>query len=226
MKSKAALSASRIFAWLRILIGFAFSFFISLTLSATQSLVDETGKPVMDPSIRTLMIYLVYVGVILIISGIITVRRISRFNRYVPIIFQMKISSISEIARQMSQKHKYTAKDLAKMIRKRYFTNAYINVVADKIIIRRPGQHPAVSQSEYHESQVISESYTYVAPIQVIQTVQQETAAPTPNTAPVQNSTPAPPAKPAPVTCSGCGAVNSVMGGQNIHCEYCGSLLP
>lgn len=203
MKSKASIRVSRIFAWVRVFLGITFTVMIMMTLSATQSLVDEAGNTLMDLSTRTALIYLAYAGIIVMISGILTIRRTTRFRRYVSIIFQMNITSITDIAQQMSRKHKYIAKDLAKMIRKRYFTNAYLDLMADRIVIRN-----FVRQTAYTEGPGTGSGANAAL-----------------NAAPVQNSAPAAPAQPGPVKCSGCGAVNTVLAGQSMQCEYCGALI-
>ena len=202
MKSKASIVASGIFARVRIVLGALFALFAALmliTAFATDALKDNS-------SAAAVIIFFIFVlagGIVLLVNGIKTVKRIFRFRRYVSLISKMNIHSIIEISRQMSQQPDFTLKDLTVMIQRQYFTSAYIDAGADKIII-----HQAVPPQSSSAAQNIPASRN-------MGHGQENPSAP-PSSVPPQ---------PISVNCRGCGAVNTITAGQSINCEYCGSLI-
>lgn len=202
MKSKSSIFASGIFARVSIVLGALIALF-GMLMTITGITTDALDNNSSYIAVIVFCICICVGGVFLLVNGIRTVNRISRFRRYIALISQMNIQSIQEISRQMSQQPEFTIKDLNNMIRKRYFMNAYIDVAAGKIIIL----HATASQGN-----------------PAAQNAPSQNPAPVQSNAPSQPQAPAAP-QPVTVNCSGCGAVNSMIPGQGMSCEYCGSPL-
>ena len=62
-------------------------------------------------------------------------RRVYRFRQYVSLISSQKLTSIGDIAERTSKSTDFVLKDLQKMINRRFFVNASIDMAARKIIV-------------------------------------------------------------------------------------------
>lgn len=78
---------------------------------------------------------IILLGVLLILFGIKTKRRIKRFKRYVLLISNEHMISLQNLATTTSQSIDFIKKDLQKMINKKYFTNASIDLGTGVIVI-------------------------------------------------------------------------------------------
>lgn len=191
MKSKSSIVLSGIFARFKIVLGVLIAV-IGLFTGIAGFEIDDTATSI---TAFILCVLFMAAGIALVINGSRTIKRISRFRQYVSLISNMHFDSISEISSQMSQQADFTLKDLEFMIRKQYFTNAYIDQATGKIIV----YHAAAQGNPATRAN--------------------------PNTASPQGNAPAAAVPPEPVKCSGCGAVNTILPGQSMNCEYCGAPL-
>jgi len=87
---------------------------------------------------------LIAVGVFLVLKGLQIKRRIRRFKEYVFLISQGK-TSLEHIASSTSQSVDFVRRDLQKMINKRFFASAAIDIATNQILIGGVVPQPAPS---------------------------------------------------------------------------------
>ena len=88
----------------------------------------------------TASMYLVFLGLagFLIFKGITIKNRIKRFKKYVGLISIEHITSLQNIASSINQSLDFVTKDIQKLINKKFFSNAYLDIKNGKIIIKKP----------------------------------------------------------------------------------------
>lgn len=173
--SRSAIIASAILGKVSSVIGYA----IAIVLGFPLVIGAFTGLS----EIMFVLVFLAFAAW-LIVVGIRIKRRIKRFKRYISIITVENQISIENIAAITLQSVDFVARDLQKMIDKKFFVNAHIDRRTNEIILqKRTGE-------------------AWVTPV-------------------VNNK----PAEMITVSCSGCGAVNSIQKGTVGECEFCGSPL-
>lgn len=145
--SRAAVVSNAILGKAASLIGYTGSFLFLVGAIASFSEAQMTGF------IYSLILMLLFV--LSAVKGARIKRRIKRFKRYVFLISSRHMTSLAELAAGTSQSVDFVRKDLQKMIDKKFFTNAVIDMSADEIIIAGraasvppPGPVPASAQSE------------------------------------------------------------------------------
>ncbi len=125
--SKAAVVISAIMGKVRSIIGYALVIILGLPL--------VMGAYESDIGVYVFVIIIICLGALLIISGAKAKRRIKRFKRYVALISGEHMTSLQNIASATSQSIDFVENDLQKMINKKFFANASINIAAGEIII-------------------------------------------------------------------------------------------
>ena len=126
--SRAAVVVSAIFGKAASLFGYAFGLFgvvgFTVEVNGDKSAVGFAMSVIFMAS-----------AIFLIIKGILIKRRIKRFKRYISLITLNQMTSIDKIAASTFQSAQYVINDLQKMIYKKYFVNASIDIAANEIII-------------------------------------------------------------------------------------------
>jgi len=87
-----------------------------------------------------------------VVKGAQIKRRVKRFRQYVSLISLQNMTALGDIAASTSRPVVFVKRDLQKMIGKRYFVNATIDLATDTIIIcpgTLPVQAPAAAPPEY-----------------------------------------------------------------------------
>lgn len=134
--SKGAVTAYSILGKILSLIGYiGFLFF----LIGGAALISEGDS---DSFIVCLVLMAVFF--FLIIKGSQMKRRIKRFRRYISLISKERITSLVGIASRTSRPIDFVKKDLQKMIDKKFFFDAYLDLQRDEIIINN--QNSTVSE--------------------------------------------------------------------------------
>jgi glucan phosphoethanolaminetransferase (alkaline phosphatase superfamily) len=131
--SKAAITVS-------LIIGKVCSFFgYFFAIGYLFMIVAIIGEGSIGQSDKTAMIITFLLmsacGVLLIRKGISNKNRIRRFRTYVGLISDDHMTSLESIASSTSKSVDFVRNDLQKMINKKFFQNAYIDLNADKIVI-------------------------------------------------------------------------------------------
>lgn len=108
-----------------------------MAFSLILSIVD--GVP-SDYSIGyDIFMYLTWfsLSVVLIFIGFARKRRVRRLNVYIQLISDNDMTSLQKIAASTNQSIDFTKKDLQRLIDKKYFCDAYIDVIKSEIIFRK-----------------------------------------------------------------------------------------
>lgn len=83
----------------------------------------------------------------LIFKGITIKRRIKRFKKYVGLISIEHITTLQNIASSTNQSIDFVTKDIQKLIDKKFFPNAYLDMKNGEVIIEKPAFGQAVPLS-------------------------------------------------------------------------------
>lgn len=126
--SKSAIVINRIVGIISSILGY--------TLTTLFVLVLLTGSS-KTKSTTIVFIILLALSVYLIIFGIKTKKVIKRFRKYVNIISMENETSIENIATACSESTDFVTKNLQEMINRKFFTSAYIDKNANRIILER-----------------------------------------------------------------------------------------
>lgn len=81
------------------------------------------------------------IGIVLIVYGIKTKKKVKRFRRYVDIILTNNQTVIDNIAGVVGQPVNIVMSDLQGMIKKGYFTGAHIDAVSHEIVLTRRNEN-------------------------------------------------------------------------------------
>lgn len=128
--SKASITISRISGIISSILGYAFAILFGLPLIMGAFKFKRPGELI-------LVLIFLALAALLITYGIRTKRRINRFKRYVGIISIENQPYLENIAGACSQSVDFVAKDLQKMIDKKFFINAYIDKNTNEIVLER-----------------------------------------------------------------------------------------
>ena len=131
-KSKAAIFLNSILANVLCVVGYLLGALVIIALILEVADVYDTGV-----SFDAILISIVVLAacVIAIVTGTIIKRSIRRFRQYVSLISLQRLTSIPAIAARVSKPADFVRKDLQKMIGKRFFANASIDMLSDEIIV-------------------------------------------------------------------------------------------
>jgi len=131
-KSKAAIILNSVLANVLCIVGYILGALVAIALILEVADVYETGA-----SFDAILLSIVVLAacVIAIVAGTIIKRSIRRFRQYVSLISLQRLTSIRDIAARVSKPVDFVRKDLQKMIGKRFFANASIDMLSDEIIV-------------------------------------------------------------------------------------------
>jgi hypothetical protein len=134
--SKAAVVASAVFGKIASIIGYALGVLGVIMLLGSMQESDSEG----------IVITLVFlaIAVFAIVKGSKIKRRIKRFKKYVALISGGQMTSLDNIAASTLQSVDFVRNDLQKMISKKFFANATIDLKSNEIII---GGHKTSAQT-------------------------------------------------------------------------------
>lgn len=150
--SKAAVVASAILGKLLSIIGYCGALFFLIGIIVFLS--D------FDPAPFIVCVIFMIGFILLIIKGSQIKRRIKRFKRYVSLISTQHMTSLDNIAASTSQSIDFVRNDLQKMIDKKFFANASINMSTNEIIIGGMMASAPVSASAPQQAQTAIQSET------------------------------------------------------------------
>ena len=126
--SKAAVVVSAIFGKILSIAGYS-----SAILGIVGFIVELSGGLVSGDVVFAF--FFLALGIFLIFRGSQIKRRIKRFRRYVSLISIQQMRSLENLAVNTSQSVDFVRKDLQKMIDKKFFANASINLATSEIVI-------------------------------------------------------------------------------------------
>jgi len=130
--SKVALVANAVLGKVLSIVGYFVGIFsLIMVIASIISLTEEDGM------LAVLIVFTIFLAlsVLLIMKGARTKRMIKRFKHYVSLISGQQMTSLENIAASTSQTVDYVSNDLKKMINKKFFSNATIDMAAKEIII-------------------------------------------------------------------------------------------
>jgi predicted PurR-regulated permease PerM len=108
--------------------------------------------------VLVLVFLLIAFGIFLIFKGYQIKQRIKRFKQYVSLISTKNMTSLENIAASTSQSLDFVKKDLQKMIDKKFFANAAIDVAANEVVIGGKTTSAATSVSAPQQTQTAAQS--------------------------------------------------------------------
>jgi hypothetical protein len=130
--SKVALVANATLGKILSIIGYALG---ALAVIALLTIfISELDSDTVIGIIFTLVV-LLPLGIFFIVKGLRIKQRIKRFKQYVSLISSQQMTSIENIAASTSQTVDFVTKDLAAMIKRRFFANATIDMASHEIVI-------------------------------------------------------------------------------------------
>jgi hypothetical protein len=129
-KNKVVVAANAVLGKIASLIGY-----VCIIIGVIGLSVELTADGMVDSFGIILAAIFLAVGIILIVRGSRIKNRIKRFRRYVSLISTQHMTSLDSLAATTSQSVDYVRKDLEKMIAKRFFANAAIDYIDNRIII-------------------------------------------------------------------------------------------
>ena len=143
--SKAAVTASTVLGKVLSVIGYTGASFFLIGAFAI----------IPDFELSTFIVCLVCIALfaLLIIKGMQIKRRIKRFRHYVSLISSQQMTSLENLAASTSQSLDFVKKDLQKMIDKKFFAKASLDLNANEIVIGG-GAAPAMSVSAARAQQL------------------------------------------------------------------------
>jgi glucan phosphoethanolaminetransferase (alkaline phosphatase superfamily) len=131
--SKAAIAISAFWGKICSIAGYFFGilFFITMIVGLNDNTAEAGGRT----AGIIMCLILVIINVLLILKGRKTKRRIRRYRKYVNLISVEQIRSLGELASATSQSVDFVKSDLQKMIDKKFFVNACIDLSTNEIRI-------------------------------------------------------------------------------------------
>ena len=136
-KSKAAVVANKVLGRVLSIVGWIVSLTMAMTvivMLTDKEMFNEDGTPFVLIAIIIILFFLTP-GVFAIIVGTQLVNLVARFKIYVGLISVQRMTRIDDIAASTLKPVDYVYKDLQKMIKKKFFTNAHIDYVAGEIAV-------------------------------------------------------------------------------------------
>lgn len=133
-QSKVTIAVNAFFGKIMSIIGYAVGTFFLLGLFIT---ISEINVEPTDEVVSGFVVcaFFLAISAVLIIFGRRIKKKIQRFKVYVSLISIEHMTSLDDLAHNTSKSVDFVRKDLQKMIDSRFFTNAYIDVKANRIII-------------------------------------------------------------------------------------------
>lgn len=191
-KSKTALIVSQIIEKVQLILGILILGFFGLgTIGGLTD--EELGS---DTAFLVTMIIFDLIGVLLIVLSRLRHKLIKNFKKYVSMLSNDPTGSIANLAAALGTSEANVNSNLEKMIKKKYFSNAYIDKAQNRIVLPNHVAAPAAQPAEtVHTSANAAPSASVNAGASEMTTV----------------------------ICKGCGGVNTVPKGGVAECEYCGS---
>lgn len=194
--SKVAVAVSRTVSLIQMLAGIAILFFFGL--STIIYLTDKEWAVEMGVAFFVFVLAFDALGIWLMILSRKKTKLIKEFKKYVTAISRDPNGFIPDIAASLGTSEDKVKSNLELMIKKKFFSNAFIDQNSNCIII---------ANRQVVAANSVPQAYT--------------------NTANTTNNFATPSAYPAvemiTVKCKGCGGVNTIPMGQVGECEYCGS---
>lgn len=183
--SKVAVAVSKLISLVQMISGICVVLFFGLGVIALLSQGDIVSAIV--------CLIFVALGVWLIKVSRKTSKLINEFKKYVAAISHKPDGYIPDIAASIGTSEDVVRTNLELMLKKKYFSNAYIDKSSNCIIIsgRQSGQNMANSANASMPTGNVPN---------MISTVEMVT-----------------------VKCPGCGGINTIAKGQTGECDYCGS---
>lgn len=194
--SKVAIAVGKTISLVQMLAGIFLVLIFSLCTIGyltDKSTADEVGVAFLICSL-----VLDALGIWLIVLAIKKQKLIQEFKKYVAAISSDPRGYIPDIARALGASERTVRNNLELMIRKNFFSNAYIDRNTDCIVLAN--KRTVVQNTSSDLSDLTDE----------------ETASDDSNVSTVEMVT---------VKCKGCGGINTVAKGQIGECDYCGSPL-
>lgn len=186
-KGKGALVLSKIIEKIQLVFGVIFTFTFSYS---TITFIIDRGA--LNEII--LAIVMTGLGIWLIILSKKRKKLISDFKTYVARLSTDPTGSIENLALGLGTSQDVVTKNLQQMIIKKYFVNAYIDSMNNRIVLAHVGEHINNSSNSI---QNVSNSYMDNQNAKDMEYVS--------------------------VTCKNCGGINKITNGKVGECEYCGS---
>jgi len=140
--SKAAVVVRGILGKIASIFGY---FFLVITLFGFIDIAEQLASGDTEEIVSNISFTLFFlaVGVLLVVTGSRIKRRNRRFRRYVSLISAQNLTSIDSIAAATSLSVSFVRQDIQKMIDKKFFANASIDLANNRIVICKsvePGQ--------------------------------------------------------------------------------------
>lgn len=149
-KSKVAVTADAVFGKILSIVGYVYGTFMLLIVII--GIVDEVSGSPDSIGGLTVFIYSVFLLVpplLAILKGIQIKKRQRRFKTYISLISAQQMTSIENLAASTGQSVDFVRDDLQKMIKKKFFANATIDIAENEIIIDgKSAKKAAQSQAE------------------------------------------------------------------------------
>lgn len=193
-KSKVAIAVSKIVSIVQMLVGIVI--LVVFGICTIMCLADKNFFA--DTGVVFLIFCLVLdaLGICLIVLSAKKTNLIKKFKTYVAVVSRNPNGYIPDIAASLGASEDVVKKNIEKMIKKKYFANAYIDHDSNCIVI-------ANKQNL------------------VDNTVQQPKVSTNVST----SSAASQPAEMVTVKCKGCGGINTIQKGAVAECDYCGSSI-
>ena len=161
-KSKVVLAANQIGGKILIVVGWLWVviIFLALVLGIFESDTDDGFLVNMFLFVMGFLLT-AWPGILCIVFGLRTKRRIQRFKEYVAILSSQSRVTVSELANKTGNTVEFVQRDLYKMIYKKYFVNAHIDAGTGEIVIGHLSSDavPQQAQSQAAQPTVDMESF-------------------------------------------------------------------
>lgn len=190
-RSKAKIVLSQIIATIQLIIGI-FLIFLAVVGGLGQDTISSTDI--------TMVVIFILGGILLIIASVKRKKLIRSFRKYVSFLSSDESGSIESLALATKMPENVILSNLQRMIDKKYFPSAYIDLETRSIVFPNRPQNSA-SNISHEQPAVMTDTVITDAVI-----TDKETVIIT-------------------ATCKGCGGVNHGVKGSVGECEYCGSSL-
>lgn len=135
-KSKVAVTADAVFGKILSIVGYIFGSYMLLVL--IFGIIDEvsgTSDPIGWFNIFLIGVFLLVPPILALLKGIQIKKRQKRFKSYASLISTQQMTSIENLAASTGQSVDFVRNDLQKMIQKKFFANAMIDMAANEIVI-------------------------------------------------------------------------------------------
>lgn len=195
--SKVAIAVSKTLAVVQM--GFGLIVLLAFGFCTIMYILDEEAAVEVGTGFLVLCLVFDALGVWLIVLSRKKTKLIQAFKKYVTAISHDPNGYIPDIAASLGTSEHIVKANLEKMIQKKYFSNAFIDLNSNCIVIaaKQPAAVPA-------------------------QQAMAEASKPGADTA---SCTPAQAPEIVTVKCRACGGINTVRKGAAAECDYCGSSI-